>query len=289
MYRLLKEEVNTGRYGAGRRSYTQLRDSIQRRYGIDLDAPADFVPARPTEATFRQFGERHPYNLAGVWYCLGIIQLLGEQQPELAAQSLLAATRFGAALRAQLRALGTDDPETAALCREAEIARLTALARCNPTEAIQEYEGLGAKLEADAEIAIAHVDRARRRLFCDLVNLGHHSLADNLVSGTDAPLDELLASDNLNGALAWGIHLLNAKSDFAGAGRVFARVCEAARPKPEAVNAFWLARFHQGLASRYSGESGRAKAIASEILHPPAGVPPVPAALLSRVGELVKS
>jgi SAM-dependent methyltransferase len=285
VYRLLKEEVNAGRYTAGRNCYTRLRDAIQERYRIDTDAPADFAAAPASETNFRQFGERYPYNLAGIWYCLGMIQLLGDHAPEQAAQSLAAAIRFGAALREQLRRLGTDDLETAHLCRAAEIARLSALVQFSPIEAVQEFAALRAAAGCDDRSA--HTEGARVRLFGDLVNLGQHALAEHVIGDAPPPLDELVASHSLDGALAWGIYLLNTRSDFIAAANVFAQVWEAARNRQDQQDALWLARFHQALASRYAGKQETARRIAAEIVAPPKGLSPAPDAILARIGELM--
>ncbi len=127
-YRLLKEHVNAGNYSEAADVFRRLRDGYRRRYNLDIEH-IDAVAFPADGTTFKEFGERWPFNLCGVWYFLGLIRLLDQGRPELAAQAFGAAQRFGLALRRTLNAIGAEDLEIAHLCRQAEVARLSALAR----------------------------------------------------------------------------------------------------------------------------------------------------------------
>jgi SAM-dependent methyltransferase len=416
-YRLLKEHVNAGRYREAANVLRRLRDGYRQRYNLDIERidTVDFPVADGT--TFKEFGERWPFNLCGVWYFLGLIRLLDQGRPELAAQAFGAALRFGLALRCVLNAIGTEDLETAHLCREAEIARLSALARHDPREALVAFEQLSgnpvgldpvtleahvqrarsrlfidlvnlerytaakeligsqplpivqpmtpdgtsaafawslyllneegefatasavlaracqaaaailssdpydhetARLFREAEIARllalarhdppqalvafeqlsgnpggldpatleAHVQRARSRLFIDLVNLGHYFVAEEVVRSHD-PAGERLTSDDLAAAFAYGVYLLNYKSEFSAASAVFGQVWETAHATATGHGLLWPARFHQALASWYDGDREAVRLIAEEISAPPPDLPPVPDEYQQRLSELV--
>jgi hypothetical protein len=417
-YRLLKEHVNAGRYREAIDVLHRLRDGYLQRYDLDIERIDAVAFPAADSITFKEFGERWPFNLCGVWYFLGLIRLLDQGRPELAVQAFGAALKFGLALRRVLNAIGADDLETAHLCREAEIARLTALAQHDPSQALVAFEQLSenpggldpATLEAhlqrarsrllidlvnlqhyepakeligsqqfpivepmtpdatsaafawalhllndegefatasamlaqvrqsavamqsshpgdhgtthflrEAEIAwlatlarhdpsqalvavaelaanpggldpatlAAHLQRAKSRLFVDLVNLGHYPMAEVVVPSDEPPAREWLRSDDLAAAFAYGIHLLNYKSDFSAAGAVFGEVWETAHARAAGNDLLWPARFHQALASWYQGDRETAKLIAEEISAPPPNLPPVPGEYQQRISELI--
>jgi hypothetical protein len=228
--------------------------------------------------------ESWPCNLAGVWYARGLIQLLHEDDPEGAARSLAAANWFGAALRDRLHAIGTDDAETALICREAEIAWLHALARFDPAQAVAAFAHVCGNAEGPEEL-LAHRQRRFYRLFADLVNLGHYGFAEQILDSGPEPADWLNTAAGSPG-FAWGMYLLNHRSDFPGAAAAFARVWKEAHRAPADSALFWAARFHEGLANRYQGNVAAANAIAAEIRNPGLNTPPVPEDLRARVAEL---
>jgi hypothetical protein len=199
---------------------------VSRIQWADDDAVA-FPAADGT--TFKEFGQRWPFNLCGVWYFLGLIRLLGQGRPELAAQAFGAALRFGLALRCVLNAIGTEDLETAHLCREAEVARLSALARHDPSQALVAFEQiLGNPGGLDPVTLEAHLQRARSRLFIDLVNLECYTAAKELIGSQELPIVEPMTLDGASAAFAWGLYLLNDEGETATASAVLARARQAA-------------------------------------------------------------
>jgi SAM-dependent methyltransferase len=228
-YRLLKEHVNAGRYGEAADVFRRLRDGYRQRYNLDIERIDAVAFPAADSANFKEFGERWPFNLCGVWYFLGLIRLLDQGRPELAAQAFGAALRFGSALRCVLNAIGTEDLETAHLCREAEIARLAALARHDPSQALVAFKQLAADPGGlDPATLEAHLQRARSRLFIDLVNLEHLTAARELAGSQQLPIVEPMTPDGASAAFAWALHLLNDVGEFAAASAVLARVRQAA-------------------------------------------------------------
>jgi hypothetical protein len=181
-----------------------------------------------------------------------------------------------------------DEMATARILREAEIARLTALARCDPTRALSAFQRLSRnQAELDAATFAAHLTRAGERLFTDLVNLGHCAIAEEVMGSQKLPNCEPITYHGAELAFACGVYLLNHKSEFAEAGRIFGQVWEAARASATGRDLLWPARFHQALASRYRGDWEAARLIAEEISDPPQGLPLVPDEYQQRLGELV--
>ena len=175
-----------------------------------------------------------------------------------------------------------------AFFREAEIAWLAALARHDPSQALAAFEQLSANPGGlDPTSLEAHLQRARSRLFIDLVNLGHYLVAEEVVRSHDAPAHERLTSDDLAAAFAYGVYLLNYKSEFSAASAVFGQIWETAHASATGHGLLWPARFHQALANWYRGDRETARLIAEEISAPPPDLPPVPGEYRQRLSELV--
>src|SRR5207237_1759549 len=134
---------------------------------------------------------------------------------------------------------------------------LHALARCRPAAAVAALRQLSASADdvdsADAEL---HADRARRRVFADLINLGHYQLAEQLIEMVVNPQcwAERSADDT---AFAWGIYLLNHCSDFAAAAAVFGKVWEQVRRSERDSELVWAGWFLRVIACRYEGAARR--------------------------------
>jgi SAM-dependent methyltransferase len=286
LYRLFKEDVNAARFEQARLSFDRLRAAYQARYGFDIEKTEGF-PYPAETLGLSDFGRNWPFNLCGVWYFHGIVKLLGEGKPDIAASAFHAAKRFGVVLRAILNRAGTDDVEMANLCREADLARLTALAQCAPQEAVRAFQDLASAGDRPADPTFpAHLERARRRVFTDLVNLGHCDAAEQVLGADGLPLDDRIGEEQLPTAMACGMYLLNHKSRFDEARAVFARAAECAGSVPERRETFWHARFHEGLASRYAGDRAAAACVAAVLRDPPAALRPVPQGYLARLAEL---
>jgi hypothetical protein len=101
------------------------------------------------------------------------------------------------------------------------------------------------------------------------------------------PARERLTSDDLAAAFAYGVYLLNYKSEFSAASAIFGQVWETAHTSPTGHGLLWPARFHQALASWYQGDREAAKLIAEEISAPLPDLPPVPCEYQQRLSELV--
>jgi len=167
-----------------------------------------------------------------------------------------------------------DEMAAARILREAEIARLSALARCDPTRALSAFQRLSRnEAELDATTFAAHLTRAGERLFMDLVNLDHCAIAEEVMGSQKLPNCESITYHGAELAFACGVYLLNHKSEFAEAGRIFGQVWEAARASATDRDLLWPARFHQALASRYRGDWEAAGLIAEEISNPPPACP----------------
>jgi hypothetical protein len=133
----------------------------------------------------------------------------------------------------------------------------------------------------------AHLQRARSGLFIDLVNLGHYLAAEAVVQSHHALARERLTSDDLAAVFAYGIYLLNHKSEFSAASAVFGQVWETAHASATGHGLLWPARFHQALANWYQGDREAARLIAEQISAPPPDLPPVPGEYQQRLSELV--
>ena len=284
--RRFRQEVNAGEYRAARESFALMREDCLRRFAIDLADPAK-IPQPGESIGLGELVRRWPPSLYALLYFYGLVLWLEESRPAKAAAYFHVAARFAAAARRIVRRQGGDDAQMADFCRQANLARLSALAQYDPqgaadalltfTETMaQEHEG-----EEGAGLAAA----ARRRLFTDLVNLGHFKPAATVLASGGLDLAEPLCAADLPAAYAFALFKMSHLSDFAAAAADFAAVSAAARGTAAEGEFFWTARFHQGMASRLGG-LGEADGIAAEMRAPAEGLLPVPPALLDRLGEL---
>lgn len=207
--RLLKEHVNAGDYPGAATPYAALRHGILVGYGIDIEAPEQLALPVPGRFSLTELGRDWPYNLAGIWYCRGLMLLIGDREPARAAPMFEAACRFGRAVRATLRAFGADDGETVLICQAAELALLKAQVLSEPQAALAAYRRLwDAPLDLERAALAAHLGAARRQLVGDLINRGAFDLV-----GAVCPAEEFLdlysiSPTNAAGALGYARHLL---------------------------------------------------------------------------------
>jgi hypothetical protein len=200
-----------------------------------------------------------------------------------------AADLFGRLRENAFRALAEDvaAEEIRRLLLEADLAWLTALARCDASATVAAYEGVSknpARLDPDAYRP--HRSRAFRRLLSDLINLGHYDVAEQILRRW--PEDEREMGETVGReGFAWGLYLLNHRADYPAAASMFARIWQQAQDNPADAALLWPARFHQGLASRHRGDARTAALIAAEIGADASAALPVPAEFLARLGELL--
>jgi len=89
--------------------------------------------------------------------------------------------------------------------REAEVAWIAALARYDTAAGPSGIEQLSRNLGGlDPATFAMHLERARRSLFIDLVNLKHYTLAKQFVGSKELPIGEPITSDGVAAAFAWG-------------------------------------------------------------------------------------
>jgi hypothetical protein len=99
------------------------------------------------------------------------------------------------------------------------------LARHDPSQAVVAFEQLsGNPGGLDPATLEAHLQRARSRLFIDLVNLERSTAAKQLIGSQQLPIVEPMTPDGTSAAFGWGLYLLNDEGEFAMASAVLARV-----------------------------------------------------------------
>ena len=283
VFRLFRRQVNEGRYAEAAESFAAVREACLALYAIDLADPAQ-IPQPSEDTSSDALLDRWPLSLSALLYLHGLVAWLERGQPAKAAADFHAAVRFAAAAG---RILGPEAAEEIGLvdfARQAGLARLSALAQYDPRAAVEALLTFVETLPDDAARETLG-EQARRRLFTDLVNLGHFDQAEQVLAAGGADMAEPAMSADLPTAFALALFRMNRQSDFAGAAALFGQVADTARDAPSAADFFWTARFHQGMAVKLGG-LGDAGGIAAEMRDPPAGLPPVPEGLLNRLDEL---
>jgi SAM-dependent methyltransferase len=199
VYRLLKTHVNAGAEAAARHLFETVVASCRDRFGLDLSNP----PLLSAELSGELLGGSPrgiPYNLPGLLYYRGMIEMIGSQ-PGDGALWFDAAGRVARGCCAFYHAHGADDGETADLVGSS--ARLALLAYCHrdPVTVVSRMRG---RTEVGAETV--------SEIFLRLLDLGHLEAA--------AAVAEQARSAVLS-ALAEGYTALIRRNDPKGAAIAF--------------------------------------------------------------------
>src|SRR5262249_10028262 len=80
-YRLLKEWVNAGHYGQARSVYERLRRGCREAYALDLTDPARVADVACRPHDLDTFARTCPFNLTGLLFFSGIVQLNDARAP----------------------------------------------------------------------------------------------------------------------------------------------------------------------------------------------------------------
>lgn len=167
-YRLIREIVNSSRYGDALALFAELRQRFLTKYEFDFERPDTKWPGRTAGDSFAGFIMRAPACLCGLSYLRAIVALNHEQAFERAAHYFQQSVAHGEGLRAVMQEVGADDGEAEVLVRSARLLRLRALAHVQPAETAAELASLlDHPRESDAEYQSQLLD-----LFTHLANLG---------------------------------------------------------------------------------------------------------------------
>lgn len=168
--RHLRSTVNRGDWDAAERSAPRAIAALRARHGFDLDEPASVAAALRTGAV-------PAWNLVGATYSLGMLELLGRDRPDRAAEYFdLALVAIGA-WRAYA---GLLDGDSANLRAHAARHRAIALARSRPADAAAAFLDSAAILDEPATTLL------RLQVFVELVTAGQLRWAAPLVAGVSA-------------------------------------------------------------------------------------------------------
>src|SRR5262249_35078018 len=190
------------------------------------------------------FARTCPFNLTGVLYFYGIVELNDARAQERALKYFRAAARVGTALRAVLRSIGADDGETEDLVNQAQLHALLCLADLDPGGAASKLAGgefeFVAPDNSSKDVVAAHRARMLLEGFVRLVNVGQYSAAQKLaetvamtlgVAGED--LDRSVPGakidHELNALFCLAILTLNYRRQARRSSRLFELVHEHAR------------------------------------------------------------
>jgi hypothetical protein len=308
-YRLFKEWVNAGRYGEARSVFERLRVGCRQTYALDLTDPQRVADAACNPRDLETFARTCPFNLTGLFFFSGIVELNGSHAPARALEYFRAAARAGTATRVMLRSIGADDGETEDLVNLAQLHTLICLADLDPAGTASKLAGgeddFGATDES-WDSATARRSRVLLEVFVRLVNGGRYSDAEKLaetaattlgVAGEDFNITgpDSKPDHELNALFCLGILTLNHRRQPQRASRLFAHVHEQARaawadgePGPCVTGLIWQSRYSEALALRQAGDRiGCAAAAQSLFGAGQTRLPPVPLELLASARRLL--
>lgn len=227
LYRLLREHAAFGQWAEAEALTPRVAAAYARR-GVDLLQPDACRPACAPGASFTEFVRRHPMNVGGVLFALGMVAMLHRGDGPHAVALFDAAAAWLGAVRRVLAGFGTTDAESDAFELLAMEHAMALTARADPAASMCRLDTM---LNGDLAVEGGSAARWRVLLFIDLVNAGDHVQAAALHSaaaatpGTDAVLD-------VKRLLALGIHALNGCADPAEARRWLGAALEAAGAAP---------------------------------------------------------
>ena len=212
-YRLIREHMMYGHW-TGAEAFTPRLAALYRSAGIDLLAP-DLVRPEPRLPDFRAFARRHPLNLSGVFYALGMVQMLHHHDDAPALAYFDASLAWSRPLRALLQENGIDDAEGAHIEREAQTFALQCAMRLDPATTLHRL----VRFEADMDGARADIAaQIRRAAFVALVTAGDLPQADRAAPAVIgdlalAPAGTLPPAEEARACYAVGIYALNRRHD----------------------------------------------------------------------------
>jgi SAM-dependent methyltransferase len=115
-YRLLRHLVARPAYDEALLVFTDLREAIQVRLGIDIARPLDVASdVLEAELAFADVPKKYPFCLAGLLHCRGTIAASYERSKDIAAACFLAARFAANMLLRSLQAIGISDGDLVAL------------------------------------------------------------------------------------------------------------------------------------------------------------------------------
>jgi SAM-dependent methyltransferase len=237
-WRHFKECVNAGLYEEAAASRALLARIYRERFGLDLEKPAEL--AARLDPRLRAF------NLTGVLFLSGILELNSLGRPERAADCFAAAIAVGTVLLDEQRPTGLCDGETEAFTELSRKHLPMALAATDPDRAVREVEALASL----PEMAPALLAETRAQTFIRLVHAGAYAAAERLApqvvrqveEGGEAVLDPLFC-----------LAMLALQTERPGeAADLFGRVARLAEERAERADLREAARYHEELSLRQS-------------------------------------
>lgn len=214
LYRLLREHAAFGQWAEAEALTPRIAAAYARR-GVGLLQPGTCRPACPPGASFTEFVRRHPTNVGGVLFALGMVAMLHREDGPRAAALFDAAAAWLGAVRRVLAGFGTTDAESDGFELRGMEHAMVLTARTDQAAAMAR---LDAMLDGDPAVDGARAARWRVLLFIELINAGDHARAAALRGAAAAGPDRDAVLD-VRRLLALGIHALNGCADPAGAQR----------------------------------------------------------------------
>lgn len=235
-WRHFKECVNAGLYKEAAASRIAVARIYRERFGIDLERPAevaDWLQRRP-----------RPFNMAGVLFLSGILELNGLGRPDQAADCFAAAIAAGTALLDEQRPTGLCDGETEAFTMLSHKHLPMALAATDPDRAVRELEVVASLSEVSPEL----LAETLAQTFVRLVHAGAYTAAERLEPRVLRQVEE---GETDPGALdplyCLGMLALQTQRPDEAAD-LFGRVVRLTEGKAERVDLRAAARYHEELS-----------------------------------------
>lgn len=228
LYRLLREHAAFGQWAEAEALTPRVAAAYARR-GVDLMQPGACRPVCPPGASFTEFARRHPMNVGGVLFALGMVAMLHREDGPRAAALFDAATAWLGAVRRVLAGFGTTDAESDGFELHAMEHAMVLTARTDQAAAVGRLDTM---LNGELDVNGSRAARWRVLLFVELVNAGDHARAAPLRSAAAAgPVaDAVLDAKRL---LALGIHALNGRGAPAEARHWLGAALTAAGATPD--------------------------------------------------------
>ena len=203
--RLLRLQTDAGNYQAALKTLKILRQLWQQHYGLDLQAPKTIEPATTAGQNFVSYAASHPFNLASVLYCAGILALNETKDQSLALAYFSACKRSYAIIEPILTAINVSDIASRKLAYSAALLCAGILTQFDPAQAITAFENLDPALIPPHCI---HYEKTRLEVFAALANSGDYTNAERLRPAVEAALQDISCQDEFEHAAAMGMAMM---------------------------------------------------------------------------------
>ena len=203
--RLLRLQTDAGAYQDADRTWKRLAQHWRTHYALDIDKPDSLGAGGSRDCDFVSYSRTHPFNLASVLYCGGILALNGAADPALAQARFAACVRVHEQMETVLGAVNATDLQSRRLAQDAQVLLAALIAQHDPAGAVAQFEQIDPSgIQTQEEL----YRRTRLQVFAAAANTGEYDHAMRLRRSVEDDLADRPCTDEYERSAALGLAML---------------------------------------------------------------------------------